>query len=164
MKMSNWYENSMFGMWGTHHLLCFDSIIVCWSKVCSLLSVICNFLLWLDKFKVFLTLFGESELDEGHEGERGNRNGAQQQAAHMKEKDRETGYKLDWCSISRVWLLETQHQAYLPVLTLWITAYINILYWQCHHRLQCECVNVSLRSSCLFNEMQCALQQNLVPT
>lgn len=158
MKMSNRYNNSMFGMWGTHHLLCFDSIIVCWSKMCSFLSVICSLLLWLDIFKVFLTLFGESELDEGHEGVRGNRNNARQQAAHMKEKDREMGCKLDWWSISRVWLLETQHQAYLPVLTLWITAYIYILYLQCHHRVR---VSVSV-SMWIWGHCVCLLKCNVL--
>lgn len=43
----------------------------------------------------------------------------------------------------------------LTILTLWITTFVNI-YGSV--TVQCECVNVNLRSICLFIELQDALQ------
>lgn len=82
-------------------------------------------------------------------GRREDRNSTRQQAAHMKEKHRETGRKLDWWSTSRVrlWNPGTRH-TYLPYLRDHsICKYL--LYGQC------ECVNVNL---CLFLELQDVLQ------
>lgn len=112
------------------------------------LSVICN-LLWY-RLKVFLTLFGESELEESHGAKGGSRNNTRQQAAHMKEKHRQTGWKLDWWLTYRVWLWNpsTRHTYHTYLMDHNICKYL--LFRKCHDTVQCECVNVNLRSLCLL--------------
>lgn len=121
------------------------TLIVLWTddlKCAINLSEICHLWLWY-RFKVFLTLFGETGLNDGHGWRRGKRKSAGHQAAHMKEKHREAGCKLDSGSVYRVWLLETQHLAYLPYLpygsqNMWIysgsAASQHSTVWMC----QCE--------------------------
>lgn len=101
LKMSHCWQNLMFTVWG--HTICFVLILLLLDDLKCVLhvSVICN-LLW-NRLKVFLTLFGDSELKEPRRAERKQEQHQVTSSTH-KKKNREMGWKLAWRSTYRVWL------------------------------------------------------------